>query len=400
MPELICHDSNAACGLAASRRATVKGYSTKAIHAGQEPDPTTGAIITPIYQTSTYIQEAVGVHKGYDYARTINPTRVAVERNIAALENGAYGLAFASGMAAITAVMSLLKSGEHVIASRNVYGGTFRLFDMVLTRQGLSFTWVDTSDLASVADAIRPQTRMLYVETPTNPTMVLTDLAAASRLARERDLILVVDNTFMSPYFQRPLDHGAAIVVHSTTKYLNGHSDSIGGAIVCNEATHYEWLKFIQNSSGAILSPFDSWLLLRGTKTLALRMEKHNSNAMIVAQFLAKHPAVTKVNYPGLASHPQHELAGRQASGFGGMISFDVGDGARARELLKTVRLCTLAESLGGVETLICHPAMMTHAIVPAEVREELGITDGLVRLSVGCEDAEDIVDDLATALA
>ncbi|MBI2841013.1 MAG: PLP-dependent transferase [Acidobacteria bacterium] len=378
----------------------MKGYSTKAIHAGQEPDPTTGAIITPIYQTSTYIQEAVGVHKGYDYARTINPTRVAVERNIAALENGAYGLAFASGMAAITAVMSLLKSGEHVIASRNVYGGTFRLFDMVLTRQGLSFTWVDTSDLASVADAIRPQTRMLYVETPTNPTMVLTDLAAASRLARERDLILVVDNTFMSPYFQRPLDHGAAIVVHSTTKYLNGHSDSIGGAIVCNEATHYEWLKFIQNSSGAILSPFDSWLLLRGTKTLALRMEKHNSNAMIVAQFLAKHPAVTKVNYPGLASHPQHELAGRQASGFGGMISFDVGDGARARELLKTVRLCTLAESLGGVETLICHPAMMTHAIVPAEVREELGITDGLVRLSVGCEDAEDIVDDLATALA
>ncbi len=378
----------------------MKGYSTKAIHAGQEPDPTTGAIITPIYQTSTYIQEEVGVHKGYDYARTINPTRLAVERNLAALENGAYGLAFASGMAAITAVMSLLKSGEHVIASRNVYGGTFRLFDMVLTRQGLSFTWVDTSDLASVAKAIRPQTRMLYVETPTNPTMVLTDLAAAARLARERGIILVVDNTFMSPYFQRPLDHGAAIVVHSTTKYLNGHSDSIGGAIVCSEATQYEWLKFIQNSSGAILSPFDSWLLLRGTKTLALRMEKHNSNAMIVAQFLAKHPAVTKVNYPGLASHPQHELAGRQASGFGGMISFDVGDGARARALLKTVRLCTLAESLGGVETLICHPAMMTHAIVPAEVREELGITDGLVRLSVGCEDADDIVDDLATALA
>lgn len=380
-------------------REAAKGFSTIAIHAGQEPDPSTGAIITPIYQTSTYVQEEVGVHKGYDYARTINPTRLAVERNIAALEAGRYGLAFASGMAAITAVMSLLKAGDHALVSREVYGGTFRLFEKVLTRQGLSFTWIDTSDLNKVAAAIRAGTKMLYVETPTNPTMVLTDLAAAASLARERGLIFVVDNTFMSPYFQRPLELGATIVVHSTTKYLNGHSDSVGGVIVADDPAHYEWLKFYQNGSGAILSPFDSWLVLRGTKTLALRMERHNATAMEVARFLLKHPAVRKVNYPGLPSHPQHELAKRQASGFGGMISFDLGDGKIARELLRKVRLCALAESLGGVETLICHPAEMTHASLPLVVREELGITDGLVRLSVGCEEAVDIIADLDAAL-
>lgn len=376
------------------------GFSTEAIHAGQEPDPATGAIITPIYQTSTYVQEEVGVHKGFDYARTINPTRLAVERNIAALERGTYGLAFASGMAAIAAVMSLLKSGEHAVVSREVYGGTFRFFDKVLTRQGLSFSWVDATRLEAIEAAILPQTRMIYIETPTNPTMRLTDLEAVAALARRRGLFVVVDNTFMSPYFQRPLELGATIVVHSTTKYLNGHSDSVGGAVVTSDRDHYEWMKFYQNAGGAILSPFDSWLILRGTKTLALRMEKHNANAIEVANFLQPHPAVRRVNYPGLASHPQHDLAKRQASGFGGMISFDLGDGEAARGFLKRLELCSLAESLGGVETLICHPAVMTHASIPAGVRVELGITDGLVRISVGCEDVEDVIADLSAALA
>ena len=376
------------------------GFSTDAIHVGQEPDPATGAIVVPIYQTSTFVQEELGKHKGYEYARTSNPTRAALECNLAALERGRFGFAFASGMAAINAVMSLFKVGDHIVAGHNLYGGTFRLFERVLRDSGLSFTYANTCQLEEVEKAFRPNTRMLYLETPTNPVMEITDLAAAARLACEYQVVLAVDNTFMSPYFQRPLELGADVVIHSTTKYLNGHSDGVGGAVILNDAELAARLKFIQNAAGAILGPFDSWLVLRGVKTLAVRMERHNSNGLAVAHHLEAHPKVEKVYYPGLPSHPQHELAKKQMTGSGGMLAFETGSLENARTVLKSVRLCSLAESLGGVETLISHPATMTHAIVPPEERRRLGITDGLVRISVGIEDVEDIITDLDQALA
>ncbi len=376
------------------------GFATDAIHVGQEPDTATGAIIVPIYQTSTYVQEEVGKHKGYEYSRTSNPTRAALERNLARLEGGKFGYAFASGMAAINAVMTLFKAGDHIISAHNLYGGTFRLFERVLKDFGLNFSYVDTSRLEQVESAFRPETRMLYIETPTNPLMEITDIAAAAALAHRHGALLAVDNTFMSPYFQRPLALGADIVIHSTTKYLNGHSDGVGGAAILNDAPLAERLKFIQNAAGAVLGPMDSWLILRGVKTLAVRMKQHNENGMAVAEFLARHPKVKRVHYPGLASHPQHALAKKQMTGFGGMISFETGSLENAKTVLKSVRLCSLAESLGGVETLISHPASMTHASVPAEVRQRLGITDGLVRISVGIEDAEDLIADLDQALA
>ena len=375
------------------------GFATDAIHVGQEPDPATGAIIVPIYQTSTFVQEELGKHKGYEYARTSNPTRAALERNLAALEGARFSFAFASGMAAINGLMSLLKSGDHVVAGHNLYGGSFRLFERVLRDFGLTFTYANTCQLGEVERAIRPNTRMLYIETPTNPIMEITDIAAAASLAHLRGIWLAVDNTFMSPYFQRPVALGADFVVHSTTKYLNGHSDGIGGAVMVNDDALAERLKFLQNAAGAILGPFDSWLVLRGVKTLAVRMDQHNKNGMAVAEFLHQHSKVRKVHYPGLPSHPQHELAKRQMTGFGGMISFEAGSLENARTVLKSVRLCSLAESLGGVETLISHPASMTHASVPPEERNRLGITDGLVRISVGIEEVEDIIADLDQAL-
>ena len=374
-------------------------FSTICLHAGQEPDPSTGAIVTPIYQTSTYVQDELGVHKGYEYARTQNPTRFALERNIAAIEGGTAGFAFASGMAAIGAIGTMLRAGDHVIVSKNTYGGTFRFFDKVLTRVAISFSYVDTANLDDIEQHVTASTRMLFVETPTNPTMRLTDLAAAAALAHRHDLRLVVDNTFASPYIQRPIELGADLVVHSTTKYLNGHSDSVGGVVVATRDDDIEWLTFVQNAEGAILGPFDAWLVLRGTKTLALRMERHNANGLAMAHYLEAHPKVTRVHYPGLPSHPQHALARKQMRGFGGMIAFDLGSLEAARALLNSVRLCALAESLGGVETLISHPATMTHASVPADRRAALGITDGLVRLSVGVEDIEDLEADLAQAL-
>lgn len=376
------------------------GFSTDAIHIGQEPDPATGAIIVPIYQTSTFVQEEIGKHKGYEYARTSNPTRAALEKNLAALERGRYGFAFASGMAAINALMTLLKAGDHVVAGHNLYGGSFRLFEKVLKGFGLQFSYADTRRLEEVASAFRPNTRILFIETPTNPVMEITDIAAAANLAHERKVLLAVDNTFMSPYFQRPLELGADVVVHSTTKYLNGHSDGVGGAVILNDSGLADRLKFLQNAAGAILGPFDSWLVLRGVKTLAVRMERHNSNGLTVARHLEGHSKVKRVYYPGLPSHPQHDLARRQMTGFGGMLAFETGSLENARTVLKSVRLCSLAESLGGVETLISHPASMTHASVPAEDRHRIGITDGLVRVSVGIEDVEDVIADLDQALA
>jgi cystathionine beta-lyase/cystathionine gamma-synthase len=374
-------------------------FSTVCLHAGQEPDPSTGAIIVPIYQTSTYVQEALGKHKGFEYGRTQNPTRMALEGNIAAMERGKAGFAFASGMAAIGAIATLLKAGDNVVVSDNTYGGTFRLFDKVLTRYQLAFSYVDTADLDAVAQAIRPSTRMLFVETPSNPVMRITDLRAAADLAHRHDVRLVVDNTFASPYIQQPIELGADLVTHSTTKYLNGHSDSVGGIVIAQRDDDIDWLRFVQNAEGAILSAFDSFLVLRGTKTLPLRMQQHNVNGMALAEFLAQHPKVQKVYYPGLCTHPQHELAKRQMNGFGGMLAFDVGSLEAARRLLNAVRLHSLAESLGGVETLISHPATMTHASVPPDRRAALGITDGMVRISAGIEDIEDLKEDLTQAL-
>jgi cystathionine beta-lyase/cystathionine gamma-synthase len=374
-------------------------FSTICIHAGQEPDPTTGAIITPIYQTSTYVQEEVGRHKGYEYARTQNPTRFALEQNIAAIEGGRAAYAFASGMAAIAAITTLLKSGDHVVVTDNTYGGTFRFFERVLRQYGLSFSYVDTSQPELIEQAVRPETRMLFVETPTNPVMRLTDLAVAAEIAHRHGARLVVDNTFASPSVQRPIGFGADMVVHSTTKYLNGHSDSVGGIVVAVRDDDVEWLKFIQNTAGAILSPFDSWLVLRGTKTLAVRMAQHNANGQAIADYLASHPKVTRVLYPGLPAHPQHELAKRQMRGFGGMITFDAGTLEAALRVCNRVRLMALAESLGGVETLISHPASMTHASVPADRRAAIGLTDSLVRISAGIEDAADLIEDLRQAL-
>ncbi|HET6277384.1 MAG TPA: PLP-dependent aspartate aminotransferase family protein [Candidatus Polarisedimenticolia bacterium] len=375
------------------------GIATDAIHAGVRPDPATGAIMTPIYQTSTYAYEALGVGKGYDYARTINPTRSAVEESLAALEGGVAAYAFASGMSAINTVTTLLKAGDHVVVSDNVYGGTYRLFANVLVDFGLTFSYVDTSRIAAIEAAMRPQTRMVFVETPTNPIMTLTDLAAVADLARRRGIISVVDNTFLTPCFQQPLKLGIDIVVHSTTKYLNGHSDSVGGAVILAGKAHAERIKFVQKSAGAILSPFDSWLLLRGIKTLPLRMRAHDTNGRQVADFLDRHPKVSRVHYPGLSDHPQHALARRQASGFGGMISFLLADGTDVPRFFNSLRLCALAESLGGIETLVCQPSSMTHAAVPEEERKRLGITGNLARISVGCEDVEDIIADLRSAL-
>jgi len=376
------------------------GFATDAIHAGVRPDPTTGSVMTPIYQTSTYAYERLGKSKGYDYARTINPTRSALEENLKTLEQGRAAYAFASGMAAITAVMALLRTGDHVVVSQNVYGGTYRLFSRVLEGYGLSFTYVDTSRPEQIESAIRPATRMVYVETPTNPMMILTDIARVADLCRGRGLISVVDNTFLTPYFQRPLGLGADIVVHSTTKYLNGHSDSVGGAAILSRDEHAERVKFVQNSAGAILSPFDSWLVLRGIKTLPLRMRAHDENGLRVARHLEGHRAVARVLYPGLPSHPQNALAARQSGGSGGMVSFYLKSEDAVPRFFDRLRLCAIAESLGGIETLVCQPTTMTHASVPREERERLGLTDTLVRISVGCEEAEDIIADLDQALA
>jgi cystathionine beta-lyase/cystathionine gamma-synthase len=375
------------------------GFATTAIHAGQEPDSAAGAVSIPIYQTSTYAQQGLGKHKGFEYARTGNPTRLALERNLAALEGAQYGYAFASGMAAIDATLRLVKAGDHVIVSDNTYGGTNRLFKRVLANYGIEFEFVDTSDVTNVEAAIKDNTRMVFVETPTNPVMIVTDLKAVADVAHAGGARVVCDNTFMSPYLQRPLEFGVDIVVHSTTKFLNGHSDGIGGAVVLNNEDDANWIAFIQNSAGAILSPFDSWLVMRGTKTLALRMEQHDKSGRAVAAFLEDHPKVLKIYYPGSKSHKQHDLASRQQKGFGSMVAFDVGSLEAARTVLESVKLCTLAESLGGVESLVCHPATMTHASVAPEVRERLGITDGLVRISVGIEDTDDIIADIDQAL-
>ncbi len=375
------------------------GFATTAIHIGSEPDEATGAVTVPIYQTSPYAQDALGKHKGYEYARTQNPTRSALERNVAALEGARFGFAFASGMAAIDATLRLVKAGEHVVVSDNTYGGTARLFNRILTNYGLEFDYVDTSEPLNVEAAIKQNTKMVFIETPTNPVMIVTDLKEVSEIAHRAGARVVCDNTFMSPYLQRPLEFGVDIVVHSTTKYLNGHSDGVGGIVVLNDEEDANWIGFVQNSAGAILSPFDSWLVMRGTKTLALRMEQHDKSGRAVAAFLEEHPKVHKVYYPGSASHPQHALAARQQHGFGGMVAFDVGSLANARTVLESVKLCTLAESLGGVETLISHPATMTHASVDEAKRLRIGITDGLVRISVGIEDTDDIIADLDQAL-
>jgi len=375
------------------------GFSTDAIHAGQEPDPTTGAVTVPIYQTSTYVQQGLGENKGFEYARTQNPTRIALEKNVAALEKGTEGFEFGSGMASISAVTQLLKSGDHVVASNNMYGGTFRLFERVMRPFGLDFTYVDTSDLADTEAALRPATKMLFVETPTNPSMIISDLRALGRLARSRGILLVVDNTFMTPYFQRPLELGAHLVLHSTTKYLNGHSDMVGGIVVSNDPASSERLRFLQNAVGAVPGPFDCWLVLRGIKTLPVRMDRHDSNARTIAAWLAKNPKVQRVLYPGLPNHPGHQLHTSQASGFGGMIAFETGSIERGAAVLRRAKLFSLAESLGGVESLISHPASMTHASVPRAEREKVGLTDGLVRISVGIEDVDDLIADLEHSL-
>ncbi len=378
------------------------GFATRAIHVGQDPDSATGAVIVPIYQTSTYAQSEVGVHQGYDYSRTANPTRTALESCLASLDGGRFGLAFASGMAAEDTVLHLLESGDHVIASDDVYGGTFRLFHRVLERAGLRFTFVDARRTQAVVDAIEERTRLIWLESPTNPLMKLVDIAGVSAAAHQRGVLVCVDNTFASPYCQRPLELGADLVHYSTTKYLGGHSDVVGGALVTSDDELYQRLKFLQNAVGGVPGPFDSWLVLRGLKTLALRMRQHSANALQVACFLEQHASVKGVYYPGLASHPQHELAKRQmAGGFGGMLSFEVRGGVvAAREVARRTRLFTLAESLGGVESLIELPALMTHASLPAERRAEIGIDDGLIRLSVGIEDETDLVADLSQALS
>ena len=374
------------------------GFSTDCIHAGQEPEPHTGAVTIPIYQTSTYVQPELGRHKGYEYARTKNPTRSATEANLAALERGKYGHCFASGMSATDTVFRLLKKGDHVVAGENMYGGSYRLFSRVLERFGLEFTYVDTSNVDNVKGAMRDNTRIVFLETPTNPMMTVTDLAACADVAHRGGALVVVDNTFCSPWLQKPIELGADIVVHSTTKFLNGHSDSVGGVVISNSDEIGEQIGFLQNAVGAILSPFDSWLVLRGVKTLAVRMQRHEENGVAMANYLAHHAKVQKIYYPGLPDHPQHELAKRQMNGFGSMISFDLGSHENAKKFLDRVRLCSLAESLGGVETLISHPETMTHASVPLETRTRLGITPGLVRISVGIEDIEDLIADLENA--
>ena len=382
------------------------GFSTDAIHAGQKPDPTTGAVTLPIYQTSTYVQESLGNPiDGHDYARVINPTRTAIEANIAALEQGKFGTAFSSGMGTVSALTGFLKAGDHVIVGNNTYGGVYRYFELMIRDFNVDFSWVDTSNLENIKSEIRDNTKMLYIESPTNPMMTLTDIQAASEICKENDIIFVVDNTFMSPYFQRPLTLGADIVSHSSTKYLAGHSDLIGGIIITNDEKLNERLKFVQKTAGAIPSPFECWLLLRSTKTLSLRMRQHDSNARAIAKWLEERSDIDKVNYPGLESHPQHELANRQQldpngePGYSGMISLDVGSFEKAKKVLDAVKIFSLAESLGGVESLIGNPAVQTHASVPKEEREKLGITEGLIRISVGVEDVEDLIADLDQAM-
>lgn len=375
-------------------------FETRAIHDGQEPDPTTGAIIVPVFQTSTYVQEGVARHKGYEYARTQNPTRGALQAALASLEGGAHGICFASGMAAVSACMHMLQQGDHVVASDDLYGGTYRVFEQVYRATGLTFTYVDAAATQAVEEALRPETRMIWVETPTNPLLKVCDLAALGRLASERKIILAVDNTFLSPYFQTPLEFGADLVVHSTTKFLGGHSDVVGGAVVTSREDYAEKLAFIQNAAGAVPGPWDAWLVLRGLRTLALRMERHAHNAQAIALFLTKHPKVERVLYPGLTSHPQHELSVRQARGHGALISVYLRGGApEAHRVAEGTRLFALAESLGGVESLIEHPGLMTHASVPAEIRAAKGLGDNMIRLSVGIEHVDDLLADLDSAL-
>jgi cystathionine beta-lyase/cystathionine gamma-synthase len=376
------------------------GFSTRAIHDGQPSDPLTGAVNVPIYLSSTYQQEEIGKNKGHEYARVSNPTRDALETNLASLEGGTSAHVFGSGMAAIMAMVTMFRTGDHVICGENVYGGTARLFDKIVVNYGIEFTYVDTSNVEAVRRAIRPQTKLVHIETPTNPIMTLTDIRAVADICHERGVELSVDNTFMSPYFQRPIELGADIVMHSTTKFLNGHSDGLGGVLVGTKPKHKEDFAFVQKCTGGVLSPFESWLILRGVKTLAVRMKQHDESGRKVAAYLAQHKKVKQVFYPGLPDHPQHELAKKQMTGFGSMISFETGSLEKANTLLKSVRVCTLGESLGGVETLISHPATMTHAAVGEEERNRLGITDGLVRISVGIEDVDDLLSDLNQALA
>ena len=376
------------------------GFSTDAIHAGQIPDPTTGAVITPIYQTSTYAQYELGKSTGFEYGRTHNFTRQALEKNIATLEKGKYGIAFASGLAATHALISLVKAGDHIIISNNVYGGTYRLYELNMKNYGLDFSWVDTTNLKNIEDAIRTNTKMIFVETPTNPMLNITDLKGVAEIAKKNNLISVCDNTFMSPYFQNPLTFGIDIVLHSTTKYLNGHSDVIGGILVTSDDKIHERLRYIQNAAGGVPSPFDCWFVLRSTKTLAVRMKQHEANAIEFARFLEQSGFANRVIYPGLTSHPQHELAKKQMRGFGGMVSADFGDIQTAKKVLNGVKIFTLAESLGGVESLICHPASMTHASVPKDERDKMGLTDSLVRFSVGIEDIEDLIEDVKQAIS
>jgi cystathionine beta-lyase/cystathionine gamma-synthase len=375
------------------------GFATRAIHDGQAPDPLTGAVNVPIYLTSTYAQEEIGKHKGYEYSRVSNPTRDALEENLASLEGGTSAHVFASGMAAIMAMITMFRSGDHIICGENVYGGTPRLFNQIVTRYGIEFSYVDTSDPENVRRAIRPTTKLVHIETPTNPIMTLTDIRAVADVCHEKGVELAVDNTFMSPYFQRPIELGADIVMHSTTKFLNGHSDGLGGVLVGTTPKHKEDFAFVQKCTGGILSPFECWMILRGVKTLAVRMRQHDASGRKIAEFLAGHKKVKKVFYPGLPTHPQHELAKKQMSGFGALISFETGSLENANAMLKRVKVCTLGESLGGVETLISHPATMTHAAIGAEARTKLGITDGLVRISVGIEDVDDLLADLKQAL-
>jgi cystathionine beta-lyase/cystathionine gamma-synthase len=375
-------------------------FSTKVVRAGIAPDPTTGSIVPPIYQTATYTLEEVGRDKGFDYTRSSNPTRAVLEANLAALEGATYGVSYASGMSTVDSVMRLLSAGDHVVSTNDVYGGVSRLFDRILSRYDLSFTYVDTSDPGAIEAAIRPNTRMLWLETPTNPLLQITDLEAAAAVAKKHNLISAVDSTFATPYLLRPIEWGIDLVVHSTTKYLSGHNQLIGGAVLTNRQDLAEQLKFIQKSVGAVSSPFDCWLTLLGIKTLALRMERHSQTGLEVARFLEAHPKVARVRYPGLPSHPQHEVARRQMDGFSGMISFELTGGLEAgKTLMNGVQLCSLAESLGAVETMITHPATMTHAEVPKEARDKRGLTDGLVRISVGIEDPEDILADLTQGL-
>jgi cystathionine gamma-lyase len=377
------------------------GFGTLAIHAGQHADPLTGAVMTPIYQTSTYAQESPGKHRGYEYSRTDNPTRTAYQNCVASLEGGKYGLAFASGLAAMDSILHLLKMGDHVVCSDDVYGGTFRLMDKVYRHLGIDFTFIDMCDLKKTEAALKPNTRLLWMESPTNPMLKVLDIAALAQMARGKGILSVVDNTFMSPYFQKPLNLGVDIVVHSVTKYMNGHSDVVGGVIVTDQQTLYEKIKFFQNAVGGVPGPQDCFLVMRGLKTLHLRMERHAANAMDIAHFLEKHPRVERVIYPGLESHPQHRLARQQMSGFGGMITFFIKGGlSEARSFLEKVKIFTLAESLGGVESLIEHPAIMTHASIPVETRRQLGIHDNLIRVSVGIEEVNDLKDDLAKALS